>query len=594
MFELQSTEQQLVEIARAEALLQHRDPEQAAQIARAQILHRDTDADRRQRASVIDSAAAANAGRRRRRRVVLGVAAVIVVAAAVPASRLWLREKDRESRQRAQLSSLGKTAGPLGFREADQWLDVPPAGVTFQVPRNTCSALVAAREGEAAVTGLALERPGAAKVTASGGVVWCSCEPEKVTVTLPDGRGARVALGWLSAPTPATGGTEVLAASPPAGFQVVENLAALGCADAGFQGWAEKDGHGDLDPLPATRPGPTADLVAGGFEPVGLFPGERAFAVVRGKQGRCYLAVPERGPGQLALRGPDGARLIEGAGGALVWCSHAADAVLSLWRADRGPGAPVAVLGAPADRAGATLGATLALRRHGIRDVQTALLPGELAADARAALIGSSVPAPSIAEADASGLPGKPGDRVVAFSLRGKLGMLAEVSPVVPSVCLPEADGGPPPLALLCVQARGQAWHRTADVQQQGAVEGVLPYWLAVLDGAGDEGALRAAAGILLFAERLSLLGFEPTTTDGVKDTPAGAVVSALGPKGAVVAVGLSKGQPWVSPLTDGPAWTLPGAPRVIQIPAGTTRVLRSPAFLAAPARERRVVVWRR
>lgn len=604
-FELQSNDDQLVQIARAEALLQQRDPEQAALVARAQALHRDTEAERRQRASQIEIAVTNAAKASTRRRVLAAVILALIAAAAVPTARFFLQAKDQEEALRTRLASLGKPAAGLGFRDAGQWLDVPKEGVTLAVPRNTCSALVAAREGDAGPLPLSVERPGAARITENGGVIWCSCEPEKVTITTPEGRGARVTLGWLSAPTPATGGLDVLLAHPAEGFRVAPDPAAVACADAGFQGWAEQAGHGDADPLPATRPGPTADLVADGFEPAGLFPGDRPFAVIRARKGRCYLAAPERGVGDLTLRGPDGSRLTATpTGGALAWCSHAADAVFSLWHGDKNekpsgpPGGAVAVLGAPADRAGGTLGTWLAARRHGYREVRTAVLPDELSKDAAAALRATSAGATSLQEADATGLSARPDHRVAAFSLRGKIGMLPEVAPSVPTACLPDAsfdDGGPGhPLPFqICAQAQGQTWKRSGEPGDQGGASGTMPFWLGVLEGATDEGALRAVASLLLFAQRLTLLGYEATTTEGVKDAQGGATVTGMGGKG-VIAVGLSRTRPWVSPLTDGPAWTLSGAPRVVQIPTGQTRVLRSAAPLAADPKDRRVVVWRR
>ena len=296
---------------------------------------------------------------------------------------------------------------------------------------------------------------------------------------------------------------------------------ALPCADAAFQGWADRGAHGDIDPLDATRPGPAADLVADGFEPVGLFASGRAFGVIRAKQGRCYLALPDPGAGEIALRGPDGARLVPRAGGAIAWCSHAADGIFSLWRTETS-GRAVSVVGSPADRAGGIMGSVLALRRHGARDVEIALLPDELAKDARAALVAATVPAASILEADTTGLPGRPESKIVGFSLRGRVAMLPEVAPAVPTGCVPDLDAsGPRPraasepfAAYLCAEARGQVWHRGGDAQHQGAVEGARPYWLGVLDGAAEEGALRAAAAALVFAQRLSLLGYEPTTSE--------------------------------------------------------------------------------
>src|SRR5271165_1227673 len=98
------------------------------------------------------------------------------------------------------------------------------------------------------------------------------------------------------------------------------------------------------------------------------------------------------------------------------------------------------------------MGAALSAQRHGYH-VERVVLPDDLGKDARAALVAATVPAVSIQESDATGLPGKPDHGVVAFSLRGELAMLPEVAPVVPIVCLPDHEGNAVVTALLCAQA---------------------------------------------------------------------------------------------------------------------------------------------
>jgi hypothetical protein len=437
-----------------------------------------------------------------------------------------------------------------------------------------------------------VERPFAAPLTASAGVLWCACEAEAIHVSIPEGGGARAALALMSSPIGGTGGLEVLATREVEGFQLLPGAAGA-CAGAGFQAWAEREGNGDLAPLAAARAGLTAELVADGFEPVGLLESERGFGVVRAEKGRCYLAVAERRPTDFALRGPDGAPFAAAPAGAAAWCSYAANATFSLWRAEKGS-APIVVLGAPAERAGGVLGPLLAARRHGVREVTTALLPGEPSSDARAQLLAAGSLSTTVHEAGPTGLPGDPEARAAAFAVRGKLPMLPETSPAVPTACFPPPDGDRPAPASLCAQARGQVWRRTGDPQDQGAAEGARPFWLGVLEGAAEEGALRAIAEVMVFAQRMTLLGYEPTTTEGVKDTPEGATLAARGKATTAVAVGLSRSRPWIVPLTDGPAWSLSGAPRVVPIPAGVAKALRGAVPLPADGKDRRVVVWRR
>src|SRR4051794_14897789 len=93
--DLQSAEDQFVEIARAEAVLNQRDPEQAARVARAQLVHRDTAGARQQRAAAVHGAAQKGERVRRKKRIRLAVTLVVVAIAAVPVGRFLLQENDR-------------------------------------------------------------------------------------------------------------------------------------------------------------------------------------------------------------------------------------------------------------------------------------------------------------------------------------------------------------------------------------------------------------------------------------------------------------------------------------------------------------------
>jgi hypothetical protein len=593
--EVQSPEEQLIEVARAEALLNQRDPDQAARVVRAQFTHQGTEGERRQRAAVVDSAVRKGARARRKRRLRVAVTAAVVIAAAIPLGRLLLQENDRAGVIEVGLGTLAKPAAQLGFREQKSWLDVPAAGISFAMPADTCATLVAVREGASEALPLEIDRENATRISAPGGVMWCGCEAEKVTVTIPGAGtgGPRHALRWMSAAVGTVGGVDVLTTQSTAPYRLVVDAAARACADAGFRTWAELRGHGDVGALEARRAGVATELAADGFEGAGLLTPEQRFGVVRAEKGRCYLAAPEAGPSEVTLRAPDGARLVGGAKGAVAWCAHAADGVFSLWRAEKAT-APVVLMSAPADRVGGVTGVRAAARRHGLREVQVALLPEDLAKDARASLAAATVAPTSIDESDPTGLPGKSEHSVVAFALREKVAMLPEVRPVVPTGCQPELEATAPLRTFLCAETRAQVWHPGGDARQQGAAEGPLPYWLGIFGGATDEGALRAAATLMLFAQRMTLLGYEPTTSDGVKDSPEGGVLSGWVGKGDVVAVGISRAKPWMVPLTDGPAWTLEGPLRVLQIAVGATKTVRGAARLAADPKDRRVVAWRR
>lgn len=593
VFDLDAHEQQLVEVARAEAMLNKRDPEEAAAVARAQIAYQRTARARNEQAAQLEAAAKRGRTIRRRKQIAAALIVVVAGAAAVPLVQNALTEKGRADALRARLDALGKDAAQAGFVSEKEWVQVPAAGVSFQVPRDTCAALVAAREGSNEPLTVEIEREFTGKLSATGGVVWCTCDGEKVTVKVPDTGGAQRALRVMSAATGRVGGIEVLRAHPVPSFRTEADKLAPACAEAGFQAWADGPGHGDIDPLDAKRPGTAADLLADGLEPVGLLASEREFAVVRAKKGRCYVAAPEKESADLTLRGPDGARLVQKAGGAVAWCAHSADGVFSLWRA--GTGSPaVVVVDAPAARIGGIMGARAAAQRRGYQSVEIALLPDDLAKDARAALVAATVPEATIVDADATGLPGKPENAVVAFTLRDRAALIPVTEPAVPTACLPEVDPNQPLRASLCAGARPQVWRSSADARQQGAVEGARPYWLTVLGAVEDIGAVRASAALMAFAQRLTLLGYDPTTSDGVKDTPEGAVVSGRGGKSEAIAVGISRTAPWVVPLTEGPRWTLEGPLHVVRIPVGSTMTLRGAARLDADPKARRVVVWRR
>jgi hypothetical protein len=589
-------EEQLVEIARAEAVLNQRDPALVRSVVRAQIAHMATQRTREAQAAAILAAVEAHERRRRRQRIAGAILGVAAIAAAVPMVKHFMKESRRNDGLREWLDRIDKPAADRGFRLVKEWIDVPPEGVTVTAPRETCSALAAVGEGEEWALGFTLEREVAGKAAAASGVVFCSCEAEKVTIKLapPSGRApARSVLRWRSAPASVTGGAERMRMDPVSTFVTVEDAVSASCADAAFKVWSASAGNGDLAPLDAARTGPTAKLVADGFEPVGLLDEKRMFGVLRAKKGTCYVAAPEEGRSDFGLRAADGARLVPATRGAAVLCAHGEDAVFSIWRAE-GASAPVVVLGAPAERAGGIAGARAAAERLRLREVKAALPSTDLSRDARAALVALGVPVASITEADANGLPGKEDARVAAFTLRANVALLPQVSPPVPTECVSAQAASDPLRTVLCVEARPQPWRAGDDAAHQGGAEGPLPFWMGLLKDEADLEAVKVKAKLAQFALRLGSLGFEATVTDGVKDTAEGAVIAGRGGKGEVVAVGLVRSRPWVVPLSDGVPWTLDGALHVTKIPAGESKTLRGALPLGADPKQRRVVAFRR
>src|SRR5262249_26873237 len=161
------------------------------------------------------------------------------------------------------------------------------------------------------------ERERAPRIATNGGVLWCSCDSEKIGVKIGGPSDGRRALGWMSVSNGSVGGVEALSAGAADAFPLVTDFVPQACRDAAFHAWAHRAGQGEAGALDAARPGPTADFIAEGFEPVSLFPGERGFVVIRAKQGRCYVAAPEKGKSEIELRAAEGARLVSRAGGAV-------------------------------------------------------------------------------------------------------------------------------------------------------------------------------------------------------------------------------------------------------------------------------------
>ena len=163
------------------------------------------------------------------------------------------------------------------------------------------------------------------------------------------------------------------------------------------------------------------------------------------------------------------------------------------------------------------------------------------------------------------------------------------------AIYLLKPDPSSPFQTYVCVQARPQRWRREGSVDTQGAAEGRLPFWLSMLADMKEQRSLRAVAEMLVFSRRMTLLGFEPTTHDGVKDSAMGGEILGRPEKTEALAVGLSKRPPWFHPLTHRSAWKLDGDLPIVKVKLGESVKVRSvTGSLGGNPNDRRVVVWRR
>ncbi len=584
----------LIEIERASAILHQRDPDQAVQVVSELRARKDEERRREEAARKIREVAAK---RRRVRRVrvaiVVGVLSVIGIVS-IPLTRAVLNEARRSEALRAQLDEVASGIAPMRFDLGSEWLDVPPVGVSFEVGRNTCSVVMGVAEGQEGPLTLRIMRQGLDPVEHRGGIMWCSCDKEPVTVSFVEPGDKRLALRWLTATMGTVGGIEVLTGKEIPGVRVSADPRAYGCADAAFSTWAQTAGRASLSAVDERMKDALEPLKQEQFIPLGILESDQRFGVVPSRKGHCYLVLPFGEKAPVTLRNADGRRLIEDTELAMGWCTYQQDRAYSVWRKDPGPPRMLA-LEVLANRVGGLTGLKESAVRHGAKQTAVTLENEDLQPDAVAALVGSGIADSTIFKGEATGLPGKINSRVVAFGFYASSSFLPDVAPKVPVACDPKMVPNAPFQTVVCAQARPQRWRREGSVDGQGAAEGRLPFWLSLLADSKDEKALQALATMLAFSRRMTLLGFEPTTTDGVRGSAIGGEILGRPDKTEALAVGLTARPPWFHPLTQGPAWKLDGDLPIIKVRLGeTVRVRSVHGSLGGSVQDRRVVVWRR
>jgi hypothetical protein len=583
---------ELVEIERATALIQDRDPGQAEAVVAARMLAK-AERQKRDEQLVKVQEAGRRKERRRKRKIIAIVLSVIAVGGAgYPLSKYIREETRRSDALRKLLDDASDGARKQGFKSKKDWSSVDTSGVALAVPKGTCSVIVAVREGGGSPGPIRVERQRAKAIEGAGGHVWCSCDDEEVTVRPVDGAAHPIAVRWLTAGTVALGGVEVLATVNIPGLTLRVDDFGRSCSDQAFEAWSAKEKHGRIPEVPAKRPEWIEPLLAEGFAPVGMLAADRQFAVIDVKGGQCMLATAKEQTGTVTLRAQDGKRLVKRTAASLTWCCHGDPTRHTLWR-DEGPATDWVVLSIEAKRIGGMAGLRDLAKRQSL-ELVGGIAPSELAADAEAALLASSVAKDSMLRGGKDGLTPKPEHRVVAFSMLRAGAYVADETAMAPMGCHPLPDPKATMNAFVCVQARPQRWRPEGSENTQAAVSAKLPYWMSVLADATDPKALQAAAQLLGFARRMAARGAEPSSAFGVQDMPWGAKIRGHANKKTVVAVGITKTAPWIHPLTSDASWTLDGPAPMAEVAADGDIELRSKLPLGFNAGARRVVAWRR
>jgi hypothetical protein len=310
------------------------------------------------------------------------------------------------------------------------------------------------------------------------------------------------------------------------------------------------------------------------------------FAVVESVAGDCQLALA---PGrELSLRTTGGARPIEHARGAMIWCSSLPDTVTA-WVT---PGAGRAViLSAPASRLGGLLGAREGARDAGytVNSAATWLRAEDQGWEATAILRASTLT--DVTTGPVPTEPGAPDLRVAAIVASPSAAVTWEPSPAAVA-CDPPIEGGGRTNESVCVPTIASTLWRKGEALASAA-RGAPPLWMSTLTPRREPDAVALLPELLALGRRLTREGFEPTTFEGVTELRDGVRVVGRAGEDAVVAVGLAPSPPWVLPYSNGAPWDLGDAPRVVALQPGTAVILIPSAPTSAPLDKRRTVVFR-
>jgi hypothetical protein len=526
-------------------------------------------AETRRRAVAVELAERA---RKRRRRFVF-VASAVVAACAVGVFAWKFTERTAALRASLERASAPFTSRGFVSVTSNDWSARPT--LEADVPGVSCYAAVSDAP-TVRVTAGALRSEG------PGSVMWCSCTPDHVVV---DAVGAPLpAAGLLKVDARVIGGPLARPWSDiPAG--------AWGgggdeCADEMVEGWIVA-GHWPkpaLDDAWLDGSPPRAALRRAGFHVVSGVANAKPFGVVDGGADSCSIAIATVSTDKLSLRVLGGAKVIDGATGALAWCD-ASGGTRVLRREGE---SAVVILSAPGTRVGGLLGTreVAADARVDVALSATWLRDDDLAWDVSALLRASGVPdvgaepVPAVAGA-------KQAARVVALGASPSASLAHDPSDAVVT-CDPPTGSR----EQVCAPGVPLAWWRKNDAPAAVA-HGGLPFWLTSLETRHEPDALARVPELLELARRLTRDGFDATLFEGVVELVDGVRVVGRAGEDAVVAVGLAPKPPWVFPYSPNIPWDLGDEPRVVTLrPGESVKMVSSPPS-SAPVEKRRTVVFR-
>jgi len=452
------------------------------------------------------------------------------------------------------------------------------------------SCYVAVATGRAAIT----VQSGSLSVSGASSAGFCACGPARVDATASGVPGALVGLKLLRADGRAIGGPLARAWWPVAPRAWGEGAGGE-CAEAELDAWLSS-GHARPEPVDPAEAGAGAALspeavgvlLGAGFRAVAGVPPTRPFGGVDARPGDCLLAVAKEDE-SLSLRAAGGARLVEGASGAMAWCGSAV-AASTVWRTGAGTAAVWAVPGA---RVGGLLGTREWAAAAGIALAPAATWLAAADLDWEAAMILRA----SLGAGNAPGtpLPTEPGPRdarILALALSPGA-RLASDPPSARVICAPPFELSAPVRSALCAPAEPVAFWRQPEALA-AAARADAPFWLAPLDPAGQPDAAGSIPLVLSLARRLGALGFVATMLEGVTEVEGGVRVVGRAGEDAIVAVGLAPKAPWIFPYTDRNPWELGDPPRIVPLAPGEEAKLTGRRLPDLPLEKRRTVVFRR
>ena len=560
----------LDEVERAISVLGGRHPEHERS-------RRETLAAAEQRRLVVEAELARAARRGRRRALVIAANVVALGIAGVVTWRLVTRAGIiRAALARDEAPFLGHGLEELASNQltARRLLEANTPGASCFVALATSGRVRAQLAG----------RP----IDGGRSVGWCACEPAHVSIETVEATEDVAGLALLRIDARSVGGA--LARSWVSFQPDVWGEGGEECAETALDSWIE-DHHWPKPPVEATALDGihgTETLHRAGFRIVSIVAEGKPFAVVEPEAEQCKLALS--GGGEMFLRAPGGARVVEHASGAMLWCASRASTV-SVWRVGESPGS-IVVLSAPAKRLGGLLGASECAHDAGYTVAPAATwLPQEDGAwDAADILRASALD--GVASGPVAAAPGSKDVRLAAF-VYSPPARVAWDPPTESSSCQPALGGTSSIEQSVCAFAAPVSVWRPGDGSVAFARASV-PVWLSSLGARSEPDAVARMPELLALARQLTREGFEPTVLEGVTELRDGVRVVGRAGEDAVVAVGLAPKPPWVFPYTDSIPWDLGDSPRVLSLQPGTAVTLKSSPAPDVPLDRRRTVVFRR